>query len=233
MLDVTGTFGPETQTTGMDLDHTATSGSESFEMVSEATVSDTEPMSGLEAACGVEPNSPPKFSAKVKIVDGEKVFKLLVPHEGLEVDDRTRKLLVKMEQHEVEELLRPLTYTEPNLEGTHRVVEHCWLARVQKKQEAVWASLGRRPRSHEQKAGVAWSQEPSHWVGHTAANWVCTRCSLPRSWNSDKVIACLACKSKDPPVLASPPSLQLLEVRKLGTLRSLMALLSGVWSPPN
>ena len=49
MLDVTGTFGPETQTTGMYLDRMATSGSKSFEMVSEATVSDTGPMSGLEA----------------------------------------------------------------------------------------------------------------------------------------------------------------------------------------
>ena len=213
--ETTGTLGPETSNvvlTPRD-DILATSGSESFEMVdhsSDTAMSDIEAPSGLEASISLsEPKAPPKFSNEVKIIEGMKVYKLTSPHSGLEVDDRTKKLLLRMEQREVEELLRPLTYTESNLEGTHRVVEHYWLARVQQQQEIVWSKLGRRSNSEASKSGVAWTHEPTHWVGHSQTAWVCSNCSIPRSWNPQKQLACLACKSRDPPKEATRPNLQL------------------------
>jgi len=76
------------------------------------------------------------------------------PYPGILVDDRTKRLLSRMDKDEVTQLLKPLEDAEPDLEGSRRVVEAYWLDRINYRHEVRMQSIGRVKGAHD-RAGIS------------------------------------------------------------------------------
>jgi hypothetical protein len=90
------------------------------------------------------PSKPPRFEPLLTKKGAEKIYTLASPYPGLRVDEVTFRLLKRMEEPDVAELLRPISDSEDNVAGLRRVVEHYWLSCINIRHKAIQESAGRR-----------------------------------------------------------------------------------------
>ena len=159
----------------------------------------------LAATSGANPSHPPLFFSIHKEVDGVQAWEILSPCPGFMVDDISKQWLSKMENSEATALLKPLVDAESHLEGTRRVVEHYWLARLQYRQSQM--QIGRHP---SVKSGIGGKSRTRTVAMTGPRRWVCSSRSAPREWSPDKPLACILCKTKEPPNLGHQQQLEIL-----------------------
>ena len=192
-----GTSGPDASDGSFEL---VSSSSKDVKML-ESDSSEDEGRAIEKAIDELPPVKPPRFEPLLAKKGSSKIYTLSSPYPGLRVDEVTFRLLKRMGEQDVVELLRPVSDSEDNVAGLRRVVEHYWLSCINIRHKAIQESAGRIIGTVRNiKSGIGFAPEPKRPAFPPRHGWTCSRCGAPRSWDESSPIPCILCSTKDPPV---------------------------------
>ena len=128
-----GTSGPEASDGSFEL---VSSSSKNVKTL-ESDSSEDEGRAIEKAIDELPPAKPPRFEPLLTKKRAAQIYTLSSPYLGHKVDEVTFRLLKRMEEQDVVELLRPVSESEDNVAGLRRVVEHYWLACINIRHKAI------------------------------------------------------------------------------------------------
>ena len=155
------------------------------------------------------PANPPRFEPFLTKKGVPRLHVLASPYPGLKVDDVTFRLLQRMEEQDVVELLRPVSDIEDNAASLCRVVERYWISCINIRHKASVKSPGNiMGQGRSFKLGTYGpdrklpSVPPSH-------GWTCSKCGAPRAWDDSIPSPCILRSALNPPFKGEAGSITL------------------------